>query len=308
MILPELHRQQILIVDDMPINIQVLAGALKSEYHIKIATSGEKALVIAFSDNAPDLILLDIMMPGMDGYEVCQRLKEDSRTQNIPVIFITAKGEVEDETKGLDMGAADYITKPFHLPIVKARVRTQLNLKRKTDMLEALALLDGLTNIPNRRRFDEVLEREWRRIRRGGDQPMSLIMGDIDAFKNYNDTYGHSAGDDCLVKVARSITSSLTRPTDIVARYGGEEFAIILPDTDSRGATVVAERIQAGISTLALPHVNSPVADHVTLSLGVATTIPIPGLRPGDLVTTADQRLYAAKKEGRNRVKYMELV
>ena len=153
-------KQKILIVDDMPICIQVLAEAFKDSHHVKIATSGEKALSIASSDNPPDLILLDVMMPEMDGYEVCKRLKRDHKTQNIPVIFITAKDEMEDETMGLQLGAADFITKPFQLPIVKARAKTHLDLRRKTQILEETIALDGLTNIANRLRFKEILEKE----------------------------------------------------------------------------------------------------------------------------------------------------
>ncbi len=299
-------KRHILIVDDMPINIQVLAGALKAEYHVKIATKGEKALEIAFSENAPDLILLDIMMPEMDGYEVLRRLKESERTQNIPVIFVTAKGEVEDEQKGLEMGAVDYITKPFHPPIVKARVKTQMSLIHKTEMLEKLVSLDGLTNIPNRRRFDEVFTNEWRRARRSG-HPLTLIIADIDYFKSVNDHYGHAIGDNCLRSVAMRLQSSLARGSDFVARYGGEEFAILLPQTDADGALTISEKIRKQIESLEIVHAYSSISNRLTLSLGAATVVPTKEANPADLIHAADKMLYDAKEAGRNQCKCIDL-
>jgi len=290
----------ILIVDDMPINIQVLASALKNLYNIKIATSGEKALQIA-SDSHPDLVLLDIMMPGMDGYEVLRRMKNDIRTIDIPVIFVTAKGEVDDEVNGLDLGAVDYITKPFQVPIILARIKTQILLKQKTELLEKLVFLDGLTHIPNRRWFDETLEKEWGRALRN-NTPLSLIMSDIDHFKNYNDNYGHAVGDDCLRSVAKQLDQSLNRSTDFVARYGGEEFAFILPDQEIKGACMLAEKIRSNIESLNIAHAHSPVSDRITLSLGVATIIPERTSNIRMLIEKADAMLYKAKDAGRNRV------
>lgn len=176
-------RPMILILDDTPTNIQVLAEALCSDYRVKVATSGKVALAMANNpESRPDLILLDVMMPEMDGYEVCRRLKQSPATQGIPVIFVTAKNDVADEEHGLRLGAMDYIVKPFRLAIVKARVQNHINLKMKTDLLETLALVDGLTGIPNRRRFDEVLDNEWKRAQRGCSA-LALIMADIDYFK-----------------------------------------------------------------------------------------------------------------------------
>lgn len=296
-------KQTILIVDDMPINIQVLAMPFKSEYNVKIATNGEMALQVATSSNPPDLILLDIVMPDMDGYEVCKRLKRDSRTKNIPVIFITAKSEVEDETRGLELGAVDYITKPFQVPIVKARVKTHLNLKRKSDLLESLAALDALTEIANRRRFDESLQAEWNRDKRS-KTPLTLIILDIDFFKNFNDNYGHAAGDDCLKRVAQALASSLKRPGDYIARYGGEEFAVILPGTDAKSAAHVAEQLISTVESLAIPHSYSDVSKHITISVGSATIIPNDELFPLFIVEAADKMLYEAKRTGRNKVCY----
>ena len=295
----------ILIVDDMPINIQILARSLKSDYRIRIATSGAKALEIAGSEDPPDLILLDILMPEMDGYAVIKALKEDDKTRNIPVIFITVQDKVEDESAGFELGAVDYITKPFHLPVVKARIKTHMNLKRKTDMLEKLALLDGLTNIPNRRRFDEVIEKEWKRAQRN-TSPLTLMIIDIDFFKAFNDQYGHACGDDCLCSVAAALVDSLDRPGDFVARYGGEEFAVVLPETSEKGARTMAEKLRAKVRELNINHQNSSVEPFVTVSIGAATAIPQQGLpsRPS-FFETADQMLYEAKSKGRNQCQWI---
>jgi diguanylate cyclase (GGDEF)-like protein len=297
----QMPKQTILIVDDTPTNIEILCQALNGEYEILFATNGEDALNIAF-DQSPDLILLDVIMPEMDGYQVCARLKQDTRTRDIPIIFVTAMEQEEDETKGLHVGAIDYLTKPIRPPIVKARVRNHLELKRYRDFLENLSATDGLTGIFNRRRFDEALDREWRRARRS-QTPLSLILTDIDLFKAYNDNYGHLAGDDCLRQLARTLSECLSRPTDLVSRYGGEEFACLLPDTDAAGAVQIANQIQGKMQHLNIPHGYSTVADHVTLSLGVATLIPRAGQPLFDLIRRADELLYAAKRNGRNQIK-----
>jgi len=296
---PATERASILIVDDAPANIQVLANALKGDYRIRVANSGARAIEVARATQ-PDLILLDVMMPELDGYEVCRRLKDDPSTSHIPVIFVTARNETQDEMRGLDLGAVDYITKPIELPILNARVRTHVNLKLKTDLLEQLALLDGLTCIPNRRRFDQQIQQEWQRARRERN-PLALVMIDVDDFKRYNDHYGHGAGDECLRRVARALSETLNRPADLLARYGGEEFALLLPNTDAEGACRIAERCRAAISALQLPHAASSVGPVVSISLGVAATqAPMPSAR--DLVEEADRALYQAKQAGRNRV------
>lgn len=295
-------RQKILIVDDAPTNIAILVKALSSDYEISVAKDGDDALSIAASNRVPDLVLLDIIMPGMDGYEVCRRLKGDAATREIPVIFITAKDEEKDETKGLELGAVDYITKPFSLPIVKARVKTHLDLKRKSDLLENLASLDGLTCIANRRRFDQLLEAEWSRALRTASW-ISIVMLDLDFFKAFNDSYGHAAGDDCLRKVAEALESSLRRSSDTVARYGGEEFVAILPGTEPEGAATVAEAMRKSVESLGIPHAYSAVSDVATISAGVGSAIPMTNSSAGTLVATADRRLYEAKSAGRNRIK-----
>jgi diguanylate cyclase (GGDEF)-like protein len=292
-------RQTVLIVDDAPANIELLSEVLESEVEVLFALSGEDGLNIAFEE-APDLILLDIVMPEMDGYEVCARLKADPRTRTIPVIFVTAMDLEEDETKGLALGAIDYITKPIRPPIVRARVRNHLELKRYRDLLERLTTTDGLTGIANRRRFDAFLESEWSRARRS-QKPLSLIMLDIDFFKAFNDHYGHLAGDDCLRQVAQCLADGVRRPADLVARYGGEEFACLLPETTAMGAVTMAKRFLESMEELNIPHAYSEAADHVTLSMGVATLVPLVGQPSSDLVRHADQLLYEAKQNGRNQ-------
>lgn len=291
----------ILIVDDTPTNIQVLAEALRAEYRVKVAPSGKAAFEVIEKQGLPDLILLDIMMPGMDGYEVCRQLKQAPETRGIPVIFVTARSDVVDEELGLKLGAVDYITKPFHLPIVAARVQNHINLKLKSDLLESRAMLDGLTNIPNRRRFDEALEVEWKRAQRSA-LPLALVMVDIDYFKRYNDHYGHGAGDVCLKKVATVLTECVARPSDLVARYGGEEFVMLLPETDAAGAQAIAEHFRNEVESLRLPHEDSDVSRWVTVSVGLAALAPGSDTSPATLLEEADKALYRAKQAGRNQV------
>lgn len=295
------QRQTILIVDDNPLNIKILGESLRNECNIQVAISGENALAIAASAIPPDLILLDIMMPDMDGYEVCKQLKANECTQNIPIIFISAKNADKDEAYGLELGAVDYIIKPFHLPIAHARIRTHLALKKKSDLLEKLTRIDGLTNIANRRGLNEFIRQEWNRGRRSG-LPLSVIFSDIDHFKMMNDHYGHSAGDQCLINVAKVIEVSLGRATDFVGRYGGEEFVVILPETDLESATTIAEKIRTHIEQLNIPHVDSPVSDRITLSFGVASVIPHELNSPEALIKAADMAAYKAKNNGRNQV------
>lgn len=292
----------ILIVDDVPMNIRSLAEGLKDEYSIQVASNGKRALEIATSDTPPDLILLDIIMPDLDGFAVCSRLKSDDRTQNIPVIFITSMETRESEVRGLEIGAVDYITKPFVLPVVKARLHVHLELKRKSDLLEKLALLDGLTEIHNRRFFEQTLDKEWRRnLRR--QSPLSLIMSDIDLFKKFNDRYGHTAGDRCLRQVAQAMKRTIRRAGDMVTRYGGEEFAVLLPETNIEQASRMAEAIRQAVFNIHIPHAATP-SGFATLSLGVATRVPDTKTSPVALIDAADEMLYRAKKTGRNRVAF----
>ncbi len=293
-------RQTILIVDDARFNIQIIKDILAGTYHLLTASSGQEALDIAISQSV-DLILIDIIMPGMDGYEVCQRLKNDPHTKNIPVIFITAMTEVKDETKGLEMGAIDYIFKPVNPAIVKVRVKNHLELKRYRDILEQQSLLDGLTGIANRRHFDEIFDKEWRRALRSGDT-LGIVFLDIDFFKRYNDCYGHLVGDDCLRQVGKILKDSLKRAGDLVARYGGEEFVIILPGTSLADAKLIGEKVRANIESLKIKHKMSDVSDYITVSVGVNAVVPTFNVAAASLLAAADSALYHAKRQGRNRV------
>ncbi|MDP2156722.1 MAG: diguanylate cyclase [Nitrospirota bacterium] len=294
------NRPTILVVDDSPASIEAISAILREENEVLTAGSGTEGLRLALTEH-PDLILLDIIMPDIDGYKVCTELRLNSRTKFIPVIFLTARTEEEYEAKGLELGAIDYITKPVFAPIVKARVRNHLQLKQYRDMLESLSTTDCLTETANRRRFDEYLDQEWRRASRTG-KPLSLIMADIDYFKNFNDNYGHIAGDACLSLFAATLADVARRAGDLFARYGGEEFACILPETPPEGALKVAERFRDAINSLSLPHAHSSVAGHVTLSFGVATIDPSREVAQGTLVDMADKMLYESKRNGRNRI------
>jgi diguanylate cyclase (GGDEF)-like protein len=293
-------RQTILIADDSTAIVTLLRAVLGEEYDVIVAPTGPAAVETAL-ERQPDLILLDVMMPGMDGFEVCCRLRAEERTQRIPVMFITGLNAPEDERRGLELGAIDFIAKPIQPAIVRLRVRNHLELKRYRDFLEDLSLVDGLTGIGNRRRFDEFLIREWRRSRRART-PLALVMLDVDYFKAFNDKYGHAAGDECLREVAATIAMVVRRPGDLCARYGGEEFAAILPHTDLAGARTLGERIRAAVTGLEIPHARSAVAPVVTVSIGVAAGDIAGNEEPEALLRAADRRLYEAKIAGRNRV------
>ncbi len=446
----------VLIVDDQPANLRVLATMLKgNNYKVKKALDGESALIAA-EVSPPDLILLDILMPNMDGYEVCNKIKSNLKTKDIPVIFISALSEVFDKIKAFEVGGIDYITKPFQEEEVMARISSQLTIQRQKKLLQKereslkqeikqrkeaeailyqsralissilntsldgiaaleavrnpktgkiedfrclvinpiianvfhqepedlvgklifkklinkinadlfeefikvvttgeslekdfnytynkeqkwyhfiavklgdgfsitvrditerkhleftlnrLANMDGLTGIANRLYFNRILAKEWQRGQRE-KQPLSLILADVDFFKNYNDYYGHQAGDECLTKVAQMLKNLVKRPGDLVARYGGEEFVIILGNTDSNGAIKVGELIISELDKLKIPHGDSKVKDYVTISLGIATIIPTTAIPFHTIIKNADHALYEAKKSGRNCLKYYEM-
>ena len=291
----------VLVVDDSRTLCHLLGNLLCPRYRVLTAENGGDGFTLALQCK-PDLILLDIMMPDMDGFAVCRRLKQDSRTREIPVLFLTALGGEKDEMRALEAGGIDFILKPVSPPVLAARVRNQLELKHHQDRLRNLSLLDGLTGIANRRRFDQYLELEWQRCSRNG-QPLSLVMGDVDFFKAYNDGYGHGRGDECLRAVAKVFGQALRRPADLAARYGGEEFVCVLPETDQEGARIVADQVMVQMADLALPHAFSPVSRWVTVSVGVATAIrATPGRACRTLVEEADMWMYEAKARGRCRI------
>lgn len=294
------RKPRLLVVDDQPTNIQVLYRVFADDCQVFMATSGEQALHTA-REEAPDVILLDVMMPDMDGYEVCRQLKQDSATRDIPVLFVTAHHEAQEEARGLACGAVDFITKPIHPAVVRARVHTHLTLQRQTEVLKRLVFIDALTHAFNRRYFDERLAEEWARAQRTG-RPLGLILIDVDYFKQFNDVNGHQRGDDALRQVAQALKGTILRPGDVVCRYGGEEFACLLPDTDLDGALQVAQRMKLAVRDLAIGHPASAVAEVLTISAGVAVRTPTSRGDAAALLALADAQLYRAKAEGRARV------
>ncbi len=290
---------RVLIVDDQPVGVASLTGLLGSEYEVLVAGDGSRALEIARGDRPPHVVLLDINMPGTDGYEVCRALKDDEATRDIAVVFITARDDPTDEARGFLLGGSDYIKKPFNPVVVRARVRNQVNLLARNALLEEIAHTDSLTGVPNRRSFEEEFSRLWRHCSRER-VAISALMVDIDHFKPYNDCHGHGAGDECLRKVAAALNVQIGRPLETFARYGGEEFAAILSGTDSRGAARICERMLQAVRDLGIPHGFSSCSDVVTVSIGFATLVPDRSHSHSELLRRADQALYSAKRDGRN--------
>lgn len=312
----------ILVVDDDPLIRQILRRVMEQEgYQVVEAVNGKQALE-AYKQLNPQLVLLDAMMPVMDGFTCCEHLQQINNLHlndemfadtghlanlaRTPVLIITGLDDPESVDRAFGVGATDYLTKPIHIAVLRQRVRRllqQLQLYQELEAahreLQRLARTDALTEVANRRWFDEYLKAEWRRMARE-KQPLSLILGDIDFFKQYNDTYGHQAGDECLRQIANALRFCAKRSTDLVARYGGEEFAVILPNTTAFGASHVAQRIQIVVNALEIAHANSAVSQHVTLSLGLACMTPAPHTSPPLLIAAADTALYQAKAAGRN--------
>jgi diguanylate cyclase (GGDEF)-like protein len=314
----------ILLVDDDPGAIQLMGRILAEVGNLRFATNGEDALRLAH-ESTPDLILLDAEMQGMSGYRVLDALKARPEMVDVPIIFVTSHSESAFEVSALEAGAADFIAKPIRAPLVLARVATQLRLKRMTDQLRFAAATDGLTGVANRRRFDESLEHEWQRGRRGGD-PISLLLIDVDHFKLYNDRYGHPKGDTALQAVSKALTSAARRTGDLVARCGGEEFALLLPQTPRLGAEHVARRVLSSIAALNIVHAGSVTARHLSVSIGIGCydqecvcwTSNIAEARyvsderrlscaAADLVVTADKALYSAKRAGRAQYRLQDV-
>lgn len=295
----------ILVVDDNAINGELLSRQCRRlGYSVKTALDGIQASKLLQKETF-DLVLLDIVMPKLSGMELLKMIRKKYSFTDLPVIMVTARAESADIVQALEIGANDYITKPFALPVVTARVKSQLlirkmvaALERANEKLKDLSFLDGLTGIPNRRRFDDHLQGEWRRMMRR-NLPLSLIMVDIDHFKSFNDTYGHEEGDRVLKLVASTLNRLARRSGDLVARYGGEEFAVILPENDNRQAMGVAEKMRQAVSILQL---DSDNRIQVTISAGVCTMNPHPNNSIKDLLSVADALLYQAKNNGRNRV------
>jgi diguanylate cyclase (GGDEF)-like protein len=299
-------RPQLLIVDDQPLNIRLFHEIFHADHEVFFATSGEDALEFC-RNKVPDLILLDVIMPGLNGYEVCRRLKQDERTREIPVIFVTAQSDATEEEDGLAAGAVDFIAKSASANVMRARVRTLLILKRQSDLLRQMARVDALTGLANRRHFDETLDSEWRRCTRSGT-PLSLMIIDLDHFKLFNDHYGHQAGDSCLQQVAACLKAGFARSHDLVARYGGEEFVCVMPETSLEGAEAKAQGLEKAVRALRIPHDKSPVSGGiVTISLGVAVAMPHVGEECATLILCADRSLYMAKDAGRGQVRTLQI-
>ncbi|PSR16574.1 diguanylate cyclase response regulator [filamentous cyanobacterium CCP3] len=297
----------ILVADDEPFIRSMLTRYLvKEQYQVIEAADGEQALDL-YERHHPDLVLLDALMPVMDGFEVCQRLETLTNHTHAPILMITGLGDEQSVDHAFEIGVIDYITKPIHWAVLRQRVRrlimqTRLEqqLREANRQLQQMTMIDSLTQVANRRRFDEYLLQEWGRGARDRTS-LSLIICDIDCFKPYNDHYGHQAGDYCLQRIAATLSQCVNRPADLVSRYGGEEFAVVLPATTQAGAAAVASGMVRTVYDLALPHKGSDIADVVTISCGVASLVPTPDYLPFDLVFTADQALYEAKASGRNQ-------
>lgn len=302
----EFKKPTILVVDDMTTTLLLLHDLLKDTYEVKIAKSGTKALEILESPNDIDLILLDIEMPDINGYDVCKRIKNNETIKNIPIIFITGRTSQEDEEYGLNLGAIDYITKPFNNAIVKLRIKNYLNLKIKNDMLEKLSMYDGLTNIRNRRYFDETFEKTFSEIKRD-KKSLAVLMIDIDFFKPYNDNYGHGQGDETLRKVAKALEKTIKRASDFVARYGGEEFVILLKDINKDGVEAVANNLLNAIRELKITHEFSKIENYVTVSIGVSYYNSSSDITKLELLLKADETLYNVKNSGRNNFAILEV-
>ncbi len=294
------NRPKLLVVDDQAVNIHVIHELFRNEYEVFMATNGEQAVSLC-QDVLPDLILLDVVMKDMNGHEVCRLLKADALTRGIPVIFVTAQHLESDEALGFELGAVDFISKPINPVIVRARVRTHIALKIQSDALRSIAMVDGLTGVANRRKFDESMEINLRQCMRE-QAPLSLIMVDVDYFKLYNDRYGHQAGDDCLRQVAKALQQLVQRPYDLLARYGGEEFVCILPKTEAQGVLHLANKMLSTVRALEIEHLDSEISPNVTISLGVATMVVRQEARVQDLIGAADQQLYEQKNNGRDGI------
>lgn len=298
---------RILVVDDVPDNVAILTRRLERLGHTVVGVGSGNEALRALEVGPFDLVLLDVVMPGLDGISVLRALRAHPRWKTIPVVMISALDDLSSAAHCIEQGAEDFILKPFDPVLLRVRVGAALErmrlasaLRDANRRLEALAAQDGLTGVANRRRFDEALAEAWRHAADGG-QPLGLLMLDVDAFKKYNDHYGHQAGDACLQTVAQALRDAATRATDLVARYGGEEFCVLCPGTDAAGLLGLAESVCAQVRAKALPHDASPVGPHVTVSVGAAVLTPGGDADASALVRAADAALYRAKEAGRDR-------
>ena len=304
---------RILLVDDQEIIHEALKRMLADvdDLELHSCIQGGDAMRMA-EQIKPAVILQDLIMPDIDGLMLVKFYRANEQTRDVPVVVLSSKEEAKTKAEAFANGANDYLVKLPDKIELFARLRYHakahaalLERNAAIEELRRISITDGLTRIYNRRYFDQTLEQEFQRAKRQS-RSLSLVIMDVDHFKQYNDRYGHKAGDECLVTVAQALQSTAHRSADTVARYGGEEFAAILPDTDRDGACAIAEKIRQAIVKLKIKHEGSSVAKHVTASLGVATLIPTGKVKPASLIKCADQGLYQAKREGRNRVAFFE--
>lgn len=319
---PSEHAPLVLIVDDDAVSNLMLTQVLQQDGYRVLSVDNGQAALTACKKELPDIILMDAIMPIMNGFECCQELRSTYGLTCPPILMITGLNDSESVEFAYDVGAVDYVPKPFQWAVLRGRVRWTINahidhqklqqtlaqerllrqeLRLLNQQLHRLAAIDGLTGIANRRIFNETLGHEWKRLRRE-EAFLGLVMIDIDYFKAYNDHYGHLEGDRCLCQVAQIIQTCVRRPADLVARYGGEEFALILPHTNSEGVIHVGKMVQKQLQELAIPHAASEIKPWVTASIGVVSTIPSPPNTSKSLINWADKALYEAKNNGRNQV------
>lgn len=288
----------VLVVDDRPASLQFLCSAIADYFDVVVATSAEQALELCRRE-PPDLVLMDVVMPGLGGLEGCQRLHAEPGMADTPVIFVTASTCPEDELACWDAGGVDFIGKPASPVTIRNRVAVHLRLKRMADQLRRISLTDELTGIANRRAFEQAFDAAWSECR-ASNAPMSLLLSDVDWFKAYNDHYGHAAGDEALKVVARELRNALRGMDDVVARIGGEEFAVLLPRADVAAARVVSTRAMAALQALGLPHAAAP-GGVLSVSIGGITSLPSGAATMRWYLQRADEQLYAAKAAGRTR-------
>lgn len=293
--------EKILAIDDSQVQAELLRKILCEQYDVTTCTTAKEGMQAALTGEY-SLILLDVIMPDIDGFAMLKLLKEASQTKHTPVIMITGLTDVQNEEKGLVLGAVDYITKPFYPLIVKARVNTHIKLFHYQEQMRSQAMVDELTGVANRRCYEETSLSRWRDAIRLG-LSFSVCMMDIDKFKVYNDTFGHPAGDRVLATVAKTVSLCLRRSTDFFARYGGEEFVSIVVGHDAGNANIHMEKARQAVEELHIPH-NPTVSKWVTLSMGGVTVVPKEGDSFDTYLKIADTMLYDAKRFGRNQVKW----
>jgi diguanylate cyclase (GGDEF)-like protein len=304
----------ILLVDDDSMVVRILSRILADFTPLRFATSGRAALKLA-RESVPDLVLLDVDMPELSGFEVCKAFKGDPALAEVPIIFITSHESAQLEAKGLELGAADFIGKPPHAPLVLARVRTYQRLKMLSDTMRSAVKMDFLTGAVTRRELEKALTQEWLRAQRSA-APLALLLADIEGFTAYNAEFGEEKGDACLKSVADSLRSAAHRPTDVLGRFAGGKFALLLPGTDAQGASTVARRAMDEVSDLQIPHAASMGSGRVTLSVGGScrdascsmTWNAAAGAVPNDLIAAAEQALKSARSAGGHQARMVDIV